>query len=90
MKARNFRPLVVVVEEDEELEFPQESRIRQAASRAMTVSKALFNLGLRRAFRNNNLDARKRIITERKDLPIVGRAEWLRRCGILYSRNNGE
>jgi hypothetical protein len=72
MKARNFKPLVVVVEEeDEELEFPQESRIRHAASKAVTVSKALFNLGLRRAFRNNNLDARKRIITERNTLPAA-------------------
>jgi hypothetical protein len=68
MKARNLSPLVTVFEEVDGLELPQESRIRQAASKRMIVSEALFNLGLRRALRNNELDARK---------PDYNRAEWL-------------
>lgn len=66
--ARNFNPLVVCVEVEDGVELPQESNAIDAANRTAIISEALFNLGLRRALRNNDLDARK---------ADYNRAEWL-------------
>jgi hypothetical protein len=63
-KTRNFRPLArcVVVEG---LLLPQEIMVTLAAISTKTLSKILFKPGTPKSMKDIDLDARKRIITER-------------------------
>src|ERR1700674_204955 len=63
-KTRNLRPLTACVVL-EELLFPQEIIVTLAVTSANIVIKVLLKLGTPKSVKDRDLDARKRIITER-------------------------
>jgi hypothetical protein len=73
-KTRNLSllgPLLVLAVVLEELEFPQETIATTAASTKMVI-KTLFKPGTPKGMRDRDLDARKRIITERLQRILPG------------------
>src|ERR1700689_4854034 len=69
IKTRNLSPLglveIVLAVVPEGLLFPQEIKVTQTAASAKMPIKILFKPGTPKSVKDRDLDARKRIITER-------------------------
>jgi hypothetical protein len=95
-KARNLSllgPLLVLVLVLEELELPQETMLTPTAISTKMLTKTLFKPGTPKRMRDRDLDARKRIITERlgrilADARAVA-ARDAKATLLLYSEENG-
>src|SRR5579862_1035799 len=96
MKTRNARPLglveMVLPVEVEGLPFPQAIMVRLTAVSAKMPIKILFKPGTPKSKKDRDLDARKRIITERlrriwDPSRRAGRKDAKAAC-LLYSEKN--
>jgi len=95
IKTRNLSPLglvEIVLVELEGLLFPQEIRVIQTAASAKMPIKILFKPGTPKSVKDRDLDARKRIITERlrRNLGPDQRAtrQDAKAAILLYSEKN--
>jgi hypothetical protein len=97
IKTRNLSPLglveIVLVVVLEGLLFPQEIKVTQTAASAKMPINILFKPGTPKSVKDRDLDARKRIITERlqRNLgPDQGASRQDAKAAILlYSEENG-
>jgi len=80
MNTRNWRPLGLFVVLGRLL-LPQEIMVTLAVTSTRMLAKILFKLGTPKSMRDRDLDARKRIITERlRGILAPGRAGLPPRC----------